>query len=243
MKTVLLFKLSRDPQDARMSIGAELTWGNAKLSASDDDPAAMQVAKAISGDDEVIALTIGDGDSTWAAARGASSTIIIEDLLDDADVSRTASAIKAAIDADGGADAVIVGDTEWNKGLVVALIAELGIPAFAGVVSAQRADDAYRIACKSGSVTKTIEAKPPFMLAVRGLSSEREVPSMKQVLQARKKPQVKTTAEQLEGVRGIRATQDRTFMPDSNPVVMIDGTDPSEAAHKLIEALKHRGVL
>ena len=243
MKTILVFKWARDPQDARMSIDGTLTWGNAKMAASDDDPAAMSVAQALSPEEDVTALTIGNGDGVWAAARGASSTVMVEDALDCSDASRTASVIKAAIDRAGGADAVVIGDSDWNKGVVVSLMAELQIPAFAGVVAAEKTGETCRISCKSGSVTKVIEAKPPFLLAVRGLSAEKTVPGMKQVLQARKKPQEKIKVSDLSSVRRTTVEDRGTGLPDSGTATMIDGSDPSAAARELVDTLKKQGVL
>ena len=243
MKTILVFKWARDPQDARVSVDGELVWGNAKMAASDDDPAAMAVAQALSSEDEIIALTIGNGDNVWAAARGASKTVVVGDALDCSDVSRTASVLKAAIDKAGGADAIVIGDSDWNKGVVVSLIAELRIPAFAGVVAAEKVGDKCRISCKNGSVTRVIEAKPPFLLAVRGLSAEKTVPGMKQVLQAKKKPQEKFDVADLSGVRD-RAVEDMgTGLPESGAATMIDGADPNVAAHELLKALEKQGVL
>lgn len=243
MRTVLVFKWSRDPQDASVSVDGQFNWGNAKLSASDDDPAAMQVAQAVSADDEVVALTIGNGDAVWAAARGAASTVIVDDFDSDNDAFRTASIIKGAIEHSGGADVVVIGDSEWDKGVVVSLVAELGMPAFAGVVDLERIDDAYRIFCKNGSVTKVIEAQPPFLLAVRGLSSEKAVPGMKQVLQARKKPKQVVGVADLPAMRDCAAEPRKTMLPESDAAVLIDGSDADAAAGELLGALKRQGVL
>ena len=243
MKTAVVFKWTRDPQDARISVDGSLAWGNAKMAPCDDDPAAMEVARTLAGDDDILAVTIGNGDNAWAAARGASSTVIVKDVEDLADATVTASIIAQAVKQNGAFDAVIIGDSEWNKGVVVSFIAEMGMPAFAGVVAVEPAGDAYRLSCKSGAVTKVIEARPPFLLAVKGLTSEKSAPGMKQVLQARKKPQTALEISDLPDVKAACAQEEGMRLPDRGLITMIDGSDPAAAARELVAALKRDNIL
>ena len=243
MRTAVVFKWARDPQDARINMDDELVWGNAKLSPSADDPAVINVAHAISPEEDIVAITIGDGDNAWAATRGAASTFIVEDAADCLDASRTASLLAGAISEAGGADVVIIGDSEWNKGVPVALMALMNYKAFAGVTSVEQAGDSFRVHCKNGPITKVIEAKPPFLLSVRGLTTEKAAPSMKQVLAARKKPQTKLSSESLPKVRDVHVVEGSASLPESGTVTMIDASDVGEAARKLVEILKSENIL
>lgn len=245
MKVAVVFKWARDSRDARISVDGALVWGNAKMSPTDDDPAAMQVASSLAAEDDIVAITVGDGDNAWAAARGASSTVIVEGVADSIDASGTAAAIAQAIATLGGVDAVVIGDSDWGIGVPVALMAKLGMPAFAGVTKAApspSADSAYLLSCKEGPITKVIEARPPFVVAVRGLTSEKSAPGMKQVLAARKKPQVKLAKASLPGCEG-RVSPGDVSLPEAGVVTMIDASDVNRAACELVKALQREGVL
>lgn len=243
MKVAVVFKWARDPRDARISVDGELVWGNAKMAASDDDPAAIQVALALAEGEDVVAITVGDGDNAWAAARDAASTVIVEDVADGVDASFTAGAIAQAIGAAGGADAIVIGDSDWNTGVPVALMAKMGMPSFAGITAAEPVGDgSYLLSCKEGSVTKVIQARPPFVISVRGLTSEKTVPGMKQVLMARKKPQTKLqVADCPECTQRIQAGAVRP--PEEGTAVIIEESDSNRAAQMLVDALQREGVL
>ena len=243
MKTAVVFKWTRDPQDARISVDGSLVWGNAKMAPCDDDPAVMEIAKTLAGEDEILAVTIGNGDSAWAAARGAASTVIVKDVEDLADATVTASIIAEALRQNGDFEAVVIGDSDWNAGVVVGLIAEMGLPAFAGVVAAEAAGDAYRLSCKSGATTKIVEARPPFLIGVKGLTSEKSAPGMKQVLQARKKPQTALEDAALLNVKASCAEEAGVRLPDRGSITMIDGSDPAAAARELVQELKRGNIL
>ena len=242
MKVAIVFKWTRDPRDARISVEGELVWGNAKLAASDDDPAAMEVARCLSPEGDIVAVTADGGDNAWAAARGAASTVIVEGVEDTLDASRTAAAIAQAVRSIG-VDAVVVGDSDWNGGVPVALMAELGMPAYAGVTEVAPADGAtVLVTCKEGPVYKVVQAKPPMLLSVRGLTSEKAAPGMKQVLAARKKPQERMGAADAPcAAAPLRAGA--VSLPEAGLATMIDGANVDFAARELVSALRRDGVL
>lgn len=241
MKVAVAFKWARDPRDARVSVGGELTWGPAKMAATDDDPAAMQVARQLSPEGDIVGVTVGDGDNAWAAARGAARTVVVEGIADTPDASRTARALAQAVQEAGPVDAVVIGDSDWGAGVPVALMAELGMPALAGVTAIEAAGDAFHVSCKDGPVVNVVEARPPFVLAVRGLTSEKSAPGMKQVLAARKKPLDKIAAADDGGAPAVR--EGGVTLPEGGMATMIDGADANRAARELVEALARDGVL
>lgn len=243
METVAIFKWSRDPQDARISVNGGFTWGEARMQSSDDDSAVMEAARAISSEEEITALTVGDGDRAWAAARGAARTLTIEDAVSAADGSAMASVLAAAIRRIGVVDAVMIGDSDWDRAVVVALAGCLGLPAYAGVTSVEASGGFLSITCKTGGELRTIEVGTPVFLAVKGLSSEKSVPGMRQVLSARKKPQEVIVVGDLEGVWDSRAVEDGIALPDADTVTMIDGSDPGQASAELLSDLRSEGLL
>ncbi|MGI6220812.1 MAG: hypothetical protein ACOYIP_02890 [Coriobacteriales bacterium] len=242
MKTAVVFKWIRDPQDARVSASGEVTWPGVKFSPTDDDPAAIAVAKAISAEEDIVGITIGDGKPEWAAARGAASTIIVEDAFGGSDGTAAAAAIAAAV-KQAGVDVVAIGDSEWDRGMVAALIGELGWSAYAGVVAAEAAGDAIKVSVKGQGGNTIIEAHTPVILAAQALEEEKDAPGMKQTLAARKKPVEKTTLGALGASGEGKSTSEGTRKPDGDAAIMFDATDPAAAVNQLVDALRGDGIL
>jgi electron transfer flavoprotein beta subunit len=116
MKIIVVFKWSRNPIDARVSTDGTVDWRGVKMAASDDDPAVMEIARTLAEGGEIIGLTVGDGDTAWAAARGAARTMVVADALPGTDSAATGAVLAAAIRRMEGVDAVIIGDSAWDYG-------------------------------------------------------------------------------------------------------------------------------
>lgn len=244
MKMIVAFKWLLNPEDARVGADGSVDWRGARMAVSDDDPAAIQVAGELAGTDgEIVGLTIGDGDAAWAAARGASSTVIVTDAQSNPDAVATAAVLAAGVRSIGGSDVVLIGDSAWDYGVSVALAGQLGWSALAQVSSARRDGDRLLVSRKSGDATQVIEVVPPVVLAVCASRAEKDPPSMKVVLAARKKPQIKVTLAEL-GVKPSGTLISRgTKLPDTPAAKIIDGTDAAAAATQLVTALRTEGVL
>ena len=242
MKTAVVFKWTRDPQDARVSSDGELSWPNVKFSPTDDDPAAMDVARALSDEEDIVGITIGDGKPEWAAARGASSTMIVEDCFGGSDGFAAASSLSAAIVA-SGADVATIGDSEWDRGVVSALAGELGWNAYAGVIAAEPDGDGVKLTIKSTEGNVLIRATTPLLLACQATAQEKNVPGMKQILAARKKPVEKTSISQLGAAVEGRSSSLGTCLPEGNRAILFDGSDPDTAVSQLLDALRGEGIL
>lgn len=242
MKTAIIFKWQRDPRDARVASDGTVTWPGVKLSPTDDDPAAMDIAKALCPEGDIVGITIGDGKPEWAAARGAASTVIVEDAMGGSDGSCAASALAAAL-REEGADVAVIGDSGWDSGVVSALAGELGWTAYAGVTGAQLAGDDIEVKLKRQGGLQTVRTKPPVLLAAVALGQEKDVPGMKQTLAARKKPSSKITTESLGLLQDARSESVGTQLPEGACATMIDGSDSAQAAKQLVEALRADGTL
>lgn len=243
MKTAVVFKWCNNPQDALVKSDGSVDWGKAKLSPTDDDHAAMDVARSLSAESDIVGITLDGGKADWAAARGAASTILGVGLEDHADVMERAQALKMLVDSAGDVDVVTIGDSDWDQALVAALASKLGCPAFAGVVKCEPAGESIRVYCKNGAATNTVSVKPPVFIACKALSKEAAAPSMKQTLAARKKPTEKidvsgSKATSHASIKTLRAIQD-----EAQPVVLFDNQDVRQACADLVATLQSEGVL
>lgn len=243
MKIIVVFKWSRNPQDARVGVDGSVDWRGVKMAASDDDPTAMKMACSIADGGEVIGLTVGDGDTAWAAARGATRTVMVTDVQTDVNSSVTGAILAAAIRHVEGVDTVLIGDSAWDYGVVSALAGQLGWPAVAGVVSATKEQGCLHVTRKMGSESQMLEVKGPAVLAVSASRAEQNVPGMKEVLAARKKPVEKLTVADLALKTETTVNFRGTRFPDTPPARIIDGSDPVTACEQLVAALRADGVL
>ena len=244
MKVIVVFKWSRNPLDALVGVDGSVDFPGVKMSANDDDPAVMDIASALSEGDEIIALTIGDGDTAWAAVRGAARTVVITDAWTEVNSSVTGAILAAAIRRFEDVDAVIIGDSSWDYGVVSALTGQLGLPAVALVTAAVPKDGILHVTRKMGNVSHVLEVKTPVVLAALATQAEKNEPSMKQVLTARKKPIEKLTLADLGFSSSFDAVNSlKTRFPDTPPAILIDGSDPASACEQLITALHTDGVL
>jgi electron transfer flavoprotein beta subunit len=241
MKSIVVFKWSRNPQDARVGADGSVDWGAAKMSANDDDPAAILVAMSLAaGDGEVVGLTIGDGDVAWAAARGAASTVVVTDAQTELDSAATGAILAAGVRRIGDADVVLIGDSAWDYGVVAAMAGQLGWPTLANVVSAVVQGSRLRVTCKVGAGTQVVDVTGPAVLAVAASRAEQQVPGMKEVLAARRKLVTRLTQAELGIQRAANVTLRGTKLPETAAARMFVGAD---AAAQLVAALRTDGVL
>jgi len=244
MKIIVVFKWAMNPQDARVGSDGSADWRGVKMSASDDDPAALGVARDIATTEgEIIGLTIGDGDVAWAAARGASSSVVVTDVQAGLDSAVTGAILAAAVRHIGDADVVLIGDSVWDYGVVAALAGQLGWPTLANVVSATVEAGRLQVTRKTGSATQVLDVTGPAFLAVAASRAEQHVPSMKDVLAARRKPVIKLTLADLDIKSTATVTSRGTKLPDTAPARIIDGADPAAAVAELLTALRTEGIL
>lgn len=237
MKTAVVFKWTRNPADAIVS-GGNVDWSRVKMSPTDDDPAAMDVAKALCEGTDILGITVGDGKPEWAAARGAASTLIAEGVSTTSEGTDVAAAIAACVERAGGIDAVCIGDSAWDRAVVTALVGKLGWTAYAGVIAAELSGGKAKVTVKTPDGLRVIEAAAPVLLCVQGMGKEQDAPGMKQVLAARKLPVEKFDAPAGAGLAESLGTR----APETKSATLFEG-EPEEQAAQLVAALKGEGVL
>ena len=241
MRGVLVFKWAKNPQDARVGGDGSVDWSAAKMAVSDDDAAAAEVALVL-GVDELVGLTLGDGDASWAAARGASRTVSITDALPDPDACVTAAALALGVEHIGDVDVVVIGDGPWDPMVPASFAAQLGWRALGGVVSAVREGALLRVTQRTPGGTQVIDVVPPVVLGVRACRVEQRSPGMREVLAARKKPLEKVTVVELGGTPQSGVKVCGTVVPAAAQAHVFDG-DPDAAVKQLVSALRSEGAL
>ena len=213
----------------------------AALKAGDDDFRSTEIAKALGG--SITGLTIGNGDTAWAAARGASETTLITDVMPSADMADVARSLAAAIRNMEGVDLVLIGDSLWEPAVPVLLGAELGWTSFAGVTDVDQSENGFVIRRRTANIEQQIEIKGPAVLAIAAKSSEETPPGLKQVLMARKKKVNKVTAADLNAVPGNAVAYTGMALPESTEAEMITGETAEAIADRLYTVLRQEGVL
>jgi len=242
MKTVIVYKWARKLEDAAVRNDGSVDWRNAKMTAGEDDFAALEAAKAVAGDGELIGLTIGDGETSWALARGVLQATSVADAPNLIDNSATAAVIAAAVRQIGGVDVVVIGDSEEYSGVPVALAGLLGWAAVAHVSSASTSGRRIQVERKQGKDVQTISIATPAVIAVSAASAEKAAPGMKEQLAARKRPITKLTLTDIGATLKDKAISQGTRLPETTTARVFDG-DPAVAAGQLVAALRDEGVL
>jgi electron transfer flavoprotein beta subunit len=244
MKVVVAYKWARDPQDAAVRADGSVDWRGAKMAAGEDDPAAVAVARAIAAaaGGSVEGLTIGDGDASWALARGVERVLAVPEAPSLADNAATAELLAAAVRWIGDVDVVVIGDAEAYAGVPAALAGILGWPAVLGASTATFAQGRLQATRRVGDRMHTLSLGLPALVAVSAPSAEKQAPGMKEILAARRRPiSVVSPADLDSGPR--RPLESRgTRVPESGSARIFTGPPESTAAH-LVAALREDGLL
>ena len=244
MVTVIVYKWARDGASASVRDDGSVDWRNAKMTAGEDDPAALSAAQEITTatGGKLVGLTIGDGDASWVLARGVEESVSVTDAPSLADNAQTAAILAAAVRKIGDVDVVVIGDSEQCPGVPVALAGLLGWTALVGISSATALDGRLEIVRKVGEDQQTVSIGTPAVLGVAAHSAERKAPGMKELLAARKRPLTKITLADLGIAVPDPLTVRGTRPPETKPARVFEG-DPAAAAEQLLAALRADGVL
>lgn len=244
MKTVVIYKWAKDPEDAAVRADGSIDWRGAKMTAGEDDPAAVAVARAISeaSGSALVGLTLGDGDATWALARGVEAAVSVPDAVSLADNAATAGVLAAAVRAIGEVGLVVVGDAEAYPGVAAGIAAALGWPVVLGVTTAAMVADRVVAGRRVGDSTQTLSLGLPAVIGVAAASAEKQAPGMKEVLAARRRPVTTVPLGSLGLAPGAALESRGSRVPDEGSARLFTG-DPTAAAEQLVSALRADGVL
>lgn len=244
MDIVLVYKWGRDPDEVFVYDDGSYKFRRDRLAASSDDVAAIvsarRTAEATGG--KVIGATIGSGDVSWAMARGAETTASVDSLMPDRDDAQTARNLEQAVRGAGSFDLVVLGESRDASGVAGALAASLGIPLVASVqdFAADTDNEGCVIAHRRrGKLIETLRITTPALITVAAIEQEKTVPTMKQMLAAKKAPVMRIEAHESGDSKvsecGVRR-------PDLHPAQLFEGELP-QAARNLVAQLRDDGIL
>ena len=128
MKAVAIFKWAPNPDDALVRVDGTVNWSTARHDVGDDDHAALACAVAAAEGDEVVGLCVGGGDTSFAAARGAERTVVLEGFPVPTDSATMARALADAVAEVDGAGLVVLGDADWDPMVAPLLASNLRWP-------------------------------------------------------------------------------------------------------------------
>lgn len=243
MNVVIVYKWARDEANALVRADGSVDWRNAKMTAGEDDPAALAVARTLAetAGGSLAGLTIGDGDASWALARGVEQAVRVSDVPDLVDNAATAAVLAAAVRRIGAVDVVVIGDSTQNPGVCVALAGQLGWPVVAGLTSATAVGDRVEAVRCIGTRELTFSMATPVVLGVLAQSDVDRPPGMKELLAARRRPLTTWALADL-AEPPVDVVSRGTRAPDVPPARIFDGA-PTVAAEQLVAALRDAGAL
>jgi electron transfer flavoprotein beta subunit len=244
VKIVVVYKWARDPEDAAVRSDGSVDWRGAKNAAGEDDPAAVVAARAVAdaAGCDVLGLTIGDGDASWALARGIEAVVAVPEAPTLADDAATGNLLAAAIRWIGDVDLVVIGDAEAYPGVPAALAGVLGWPALLAASTATLAGGRLVATRRADDREQTLSLGLPAVLAVAAASAEKQAPGMKEVLAARKRPITSVSLTDLGADPVDRLESRSTRVPEVGAARIFDGS-PASTAGQLVAALREDGVL
>lgn len=244
MKIAMIYKWARDPEAATVKNDGSVDWRGAKMVAGEDDPAALDAAKAIAEGSgaEIVGLCIGDGDASWILARGVQSTFSVSDVPNLMDQATTGKILAAAVQKMADVDVVVIGDTQAYSAVGISLAGALDWPCVMGLSSAKAQGDTIIATRHVGSEEQTITLKAPVVLGFVAEAEEKNIPGMKEMLMARKRPVTTLSLADLPVNAVERITSRGSRAPEVKHAQLFEGT-PLEAANKLVETLRKEGVL
>lgn len=244
VKIVVVYKWARDPEDAAVRADGSIDWRGAKMTAGEDDPAVLEAARTIAAatGGTVVGLTIGDGDATWALARGVEQAVSVPDAPFMTDNAATAAVLAAAVRSIGDVDVVVIGDAESYPGVAPTIAALLGWPSLLGVAGATAEEGRLVVTRRAGETEQTLSLPTPAVLGVAAAGAEKQQPGMKEILAARKRPVTSVPLANLDVAAPAAVDSRGTRAPEAGHARIFDG-DPVTAAAQLVAALRADGVL
>ena len=251
-KVVTCFKWVTDDADIRVKeADRSLDMSRAKKKISEYDrnaiEAAVELKKAYGC--EVVGLTVGSGLKAAlkdALSRGLDKVVYVDDAsLADAGAGQTCAALAQAIKAMGGVDAVVCGEgssDQYHQQTGPRLAALLGMPSVS-CVSAMETGQPLKLTRKLDDCQEVVEVTGPVVISVMPDLNEAPIPSLKQILAAKKKP-----AEEagLEGLPPAKLTPVSVLSPVVNrkQINLTDGgVSVADAAKALVEKLTAENIL
>ena len=217
--------------------------------------AAIQAKDKVGG--EVVVLSMGDEKTKTALlealAMGADSAyIIIEPELKKIDTNATSKVLEAAIRKISDYDVIISGEMTLDSlsSQIGPRLAELlDHPQVTYVKQFELSEDSVKAERDLESVDKIVEAPLPAVITVVREINEPRIPSLMNIMKAKKKPQtiwgladLDLTVDTVKGWSYVQI-KDVTAPKMTRKQIKIDADSIEEAADKLAAAIREEGIL
>lgn len=259
-RIVVLVKDIPDLNDIRIdpSTRSPIVEG-AKRRLNDLDKRALEAAirvKEASGM-EVVTVSMGDERTKTCAlealAMGADAAYVVTDLaLKGLDAYATSRVLEAAIRKAGAFDVIVSGELSLDGmgSQVGPRVAELlGVPQVTYAKELKYESGKYRAIRDLEDVDEVVEVEPPFLATVVREINEPRIPSLMNIMKAKRKPITEWNAESL----GLKADELRASVrvevsdvkaPEvKRKRIMIKAEKVEETVAKLVDALTAEGAL
>lgn len=239
MNVLFCYKWERDSNEATITSEGALKWFDTKLKATDDEATAIVMAQKIAQETggTLTGVTIGDGDTSWVLARGATRTVCADALYPSADNAVTATRLAKAIKAAGEYDLVIMGDAQEYSGVVPATAAELGLPMIVGAqeVSADAEHpDCVLVTRATATAQETLRVHTPALISIAAVGTEKTRPTMRQMMAAKKMPVERI---ELDDASVDKLTVAGTRLPEKRTAALVD------SAEELVRVLREQELI
>lgn len=258
MKIVVAYKWAPNPQDAEVRPDGSVDLSRTKPAVSEYDPVAFELARRLADETggEVVGLTVGAASIDTPLARKAALSrgldrlvLVADDALADADGTRLAAVLAAAVRAIGDVDVVLAGDSSIDVAagqVALTTAGQLGWLGLAAVSGVRVADGGLAVERELPGGTAELAVRTPVVLAATADAVVPRVAGMKDILAAAKKPVEVLALGALDvPAPGAALTTLATARPSGGErrARVIDGADPAAAAAELVDALRQAGAL
>jgi electron transfer flavoprotein beta subunit len=260
MKQIVLLKAIPDLNEIKIDQGSRkpLTEGiKAKISDLDKRAleAAIQLRDAVGG--EVLALSMGDDKTKTALlealAMGADGAYIVNvPELKGIDTNATSKVLEKAVKEIGEYDLIVSGEMTLDSlsSQIGPRLAELlKLPQITYVKEMSVADGKIKATRDLEDVDQVVEANLPALVTVVREINEPRIPSLMNIMKAKRKPQTVWDAAGLgldiEGIKSksyVKVTEVTAPLVERKQIV-IEADNVDDAARKLVEALTKEGVI
>lgn len=257
MKIVVAYKWAPNPQDITVSPDGSLDLGRTKAAISEYDPVAFELARRLADatGGEVVGLTVGAAAIDTPLARKSALSrgldrlvLVADDTLADADSTRLAAVLAAAVRAIGDVDVVLAGDSSIDVAagqVPMTLAGHLGWLGLGRVCDVQSADGGLRVDRDLPAGVNVLQVTTPVVLAATADAVQPRVAGMKDILAAAKKPVEALALGTLDVPAPVVGLTTLAVSRPSDGMrrgVVIDGADPVAAAAQLVAALDQAGL-
>jgi electron transfer flavoprotein beta subunit len=258
-KVVVCYKWVLDDADIRVNDKTrELDFEKAKGKVNEYDrnglEAGVQIKNAASC--ELIGVTCGvktEPSTKDALSRGPDSILFLDDaVMADADSRTTSKVLAAMVKKIGDVDVVICSEgssDEYAQQTGPRMAALLGWPSVTNVSGIEIAGDAFTLARKMDDGVEYVAVPTPVVITVVPDVNDPPIPSVKQILGAKKKPAVAVSLADI-GMPADACAPQLSTASVLAPVVErkririnTDGMSIADAAAKLVKQLQADGVI